>query len=1024
MRDNALGKGEPLPSVAMARWMAQVTDAANTQGSARLSVKDFGALGDGSTNDAAAIQAGTDAVNSLGGGTLFFPFGVYVVDVSQIDFKGGVTWELEAGTTLDLRATVASDRRIKFSGDNVAVVCNGGVAYIEGNRTVPVRLLYGAGVSTELFDNSPEDSKLTSDSSIGGEGITGITFRNIVFRHTAGYSIWHKDCNDITYERVRCENCRPNYVGTSSLDMNYGFWTGCIFHNGNIGCKKIRANGCSFYRVSGNGFWFHSTSLTNHHEDVQAVDFQAQYFALDVFMIGNVLGGEFSGVMRDGGMTTQTDIDAPVEAILIAAYSVAFDTAGYAEKVRYKPTTIDCVAAVDLDGARNCTVLGPQISGPNRTISKGIQPGDTNANGGGYGIDILGGSIADQTTSAVVLNQSENCSMLGVLITHPATASGVPVALYSLDMRTKGTIVRGNIIFYEGANYCIAEIGGGFDATTDNRVYDNHIRGVGNLGEFAKDASSASVVYNEQDTVWQTGGTGTPGGVNHSVQYKNGAVFAGFGLWDAPTKQLTLTGDTGTAGLVVATSYIQSEEGFYSPNTATSAVNVPLGGVTGKYLIATESINLVEDVLPGISGAGQARLAMDSTGHVVKMSVNGGAYFNLVGGGGSILPITADNVNFRVGINNATPQATLDILSLEPAGNIDSYRSKQSSWFLDSYNVASSASSAHSGFVIFQVSNGTLAAPSAVSTGRQGGGFSFRYHNGSSFDQLAIISSFKTSAGAKLSFQTGVSSAGVAERTNIDETGTWHIGATAPADNGSGAIVQVDGFMSATLGYYTTSAAANAVNIPNGGGTAVSWSSVRNDGGQSFALKRTAATARDWSLKIAASGALQIIDETSGNAKLGFFVSGEVRVQTGDLNVHLGGYQVAAVTIVDGSRNATFTSVTTNAGGVIQSGASGASIAFQTTNSNFQADGNGNVSGAGSANFTQGFKVAGNVMINNLGQFVGFGISMPNAAYACGAGIFATWNTGLGAYSFGVTGTQPVGQRCVVAGGIVINFVV
>ena len=42
-----------------------------------VSVKDFGAIGDGSTNDRAAIQAAINAVNASGGGKVYFPQGKY-----------------------------------------------------------------------------------------------------------------------------------------------------------------------------------------------------------------------------------------------------------------------------------------------------------------------------------------------------------------------------------------------------------------------------------------------------------------------------------------------------------------------------------------------------------------------------------------------------------------------------------------------------------------------------------------------------------------------------------------------------------------------------------------------------------------------------------------------------------------------------------------------------------------------------------------------------------------------------------
>lgn len=44
-----------------------------------VSVKDFGATGDGKTDDRLAIQAAIDAVSKSGGGTVFFPEGTYLV---------------------------------------------------------------------------------------------------------------------------------------------------------------------------------------------------------------------------------------------------------------------------------------------------------------------------------------------------------------------------------------------------------------------------------------------------------------------------------------------------------------------------------------------------------------------------------------------------------------------------------------------------------------------------------------------------------------------------------------------------------------------------------------------------------------------------------------------------------------------------------------------------------------------------------------------------------------------------------
>lgn len=53
-------------------------------GSSVISVKDFGAVGDGSTDDAAAINAAIDSVASSGGGTIYFPTGTYILGSAVI----------------------------------------------------------------------------------------------------------------------------------------------------------------------------------------------------------------------------------------------------------------------------------------------------------------------------------------------------------------------------------------------------------------------------------------------------------------------------------------------------------------------------------------------------------------------------------------------------------------------------------------------------------------------------------------------------------------------------------------------------------------------------------------------------------------------------------------------------------------------------------------------------------------------------------------------------------------------------
>lgn len=76
---------------------AQLTSVAAT---GTFSVKDYGATGDGSTDDAAAIQAALDDVSqNKPGSTLFFPAGTYLV-MSELEIKGACILSLDKAAAI------------------------------------------------------------------------------------------------------------------------------------------------------------------------------------------------------------------------------------------------------------------------------------------------------------------------------------------------------------------------------------------------------------------------------------------------------------------------------------------------------------------------------------------------------------------------------------------------------------------------------------------------------------------------------------------------------------------------------------------------------------------------------------------------------------------------------------------------------------------------------------------------------------------------------------------------------------
>ena len=61
-------------------------------------VKDFGATGDGVTDDTAAIQAAVDAAIAAGGGTVYFPGGTY--SILSVDIRHGLTLEGDGSSVI------------------------------------------------------------------------------------------------------------------------------------------------------------------------------------------------------------------------------------------------------------------------------------------------------------------------------------------------------------------------------------------------------------------------------------------------------------------------------------------------------------------------------------------------------------------------------------------------------------------------------------------------------------------------------------------------------------------------------------------------------------------------------------------------------------------------------------------------------------------------------------------------------------------------------------------------------------
>lgn len=156
----------------------------------------YGALGDGSTNDLAAIQAAINAAKTAGGGIVWFPKGTYIVHgYVDLDLAHNVTLQgVGAGTIIKQTNTTQILGAATASTDGLTIRD----LTLDGNRTVVA--------STSVFGTYFQNC-------------TNLLIHNVRVQnfHSDGIHI-RLACDGVRIEGCHIENCRENgiYVGAES----------------------------------------------------------------------------------------------------------------------------------------------------------------------------------------------------------------------------------------------------------------------------------------------------------------------------------------------------------------------------------------------------------------------------------------------------------------------------------------------------------------------------------------------------------------------------------------------------------------------------------------------------------------------------------------------------------------------------------------------------------------------------------------------------------------------------------------
>jgi hypothetical protein len=159
-----------------------------------ISVKDFGAVGDGVTDDTAAIQAAVDAVGAAGGGTVYFPAGTYSV-VNGNPSAGGWDSQIAIWVKTDNVHLVGAG-----VGATIIKLANNGNAHVVkfGSRSGTIITVSNCSISNMSIDGNRtnQTTPTVPDFHWGGvdvaSGATQVDVRNMHIYETTYYGVGYQ----------------------------------------------------------------------------------------------------------------------------------------------------------------------------------------------------------------------------------------------------------------------------------------------------------------------------------------------------------------------------------------------------------------------------------------------------------------------------------------------------------------------------------------------------------------------------------------------------------------------------------------------------------------------------------------------------------------------------------------------------------------------------------------------------------------------------------------------------------------